>query len=45
MSYDFIKMTQEQAEEIAYQWHYQGAYSILNQYKENKIIREKKGSR
>ncbi|WP_174615580.1 GNAT family N-acetyltransferase [Virgibacillus ihumii] len=30
MTYEFKKMTQEQAEEIAYNWHYDGEYSFYD---------------
>ncbi|MBM7587148.1 ribosomal-protein-alanine N-acetyltransferase [Bacillus pakistanensis] len=30
MSYEFIKMSQTQAEDIAYHWHYDGEYSFYD---------------
>jgi len=30
MSYRFVKMTQSQAEDIAYNWHYDGIYSFYD---------------
>lgn len=40
MNFDFKKMTQEQAEEIAYNWHYEDEYAFYNMEEDKEDLAE-----
>ncbi|MDY0405049.1 GNAT family protein [Virgibacillus sp. 179-BFC.A HS] len=40
MSYTFKKLTQEQAEEISYNWHYEGIYSFYDMEADQEDLEE-----